>query len=89
MRHIVPCRQPPPRPGQCVPDTRTYPPIPDNKKGLHIWMRMGAAAARPHQRGGRVDHVGYRLQPARALPGVEFLCYFSHPSNGPEPCPVP
>ena len=27
-------------------------------------------AARPRQRGGRVDHVGHRLQPAHFLPGV-------------------
>ena len=30
-------------------------------------------AARPRQRGGRVDHVLHRLQPARSLSGVELL----------------
>ena len=29
-------------------------------------------AARPHQRGGRVDHVGHRLQPTHSLSGVEL-----------------
>ena len=29
-------------------------------------------AARPRQRGGRVDHVGHNLQPAHSLSGVEF-----------------
>ena len=31
------------------------------------------SAERPHQRDGRVDHTGYRPQPAHALPGVEFF----------------
>ena len=30
-------------------------------------------AARPRQRGGRVDHVGHRLQPAHSQSGVELL----------------
>ena len=35
--------------------------------------RTEVPAARPHQRGGRVDHVGHRLQPAHSLAGVELL----------------
>ena len=40
-------------------------------------------AARPRQRGGRMDHLSHRLQPAHSLEGVEFLHHLQPATSRP------
>ena len=89
MRHIVPCRQPPPGPDN-VSLTRVLIRLFQTTKRACIY----GCAWGPQLRG--LTNVAAEWTMLATGFNLHTLCrvwssssYFSHPSNGPEPCPVP